>query len=73
MTNMLDGFAHIRGNPRLFGLMVLAVVPTVLALPYQQLLPVFARDVYDAGPNGLGILLTANSGAPSWARWRPRR
>jgi MFS family permease len=41
--------------------MVLAVVPTVLALPYQQLLPVFARDVYDAGPSGLGILLTANS------------
>src|SRR5262249_30787042 len=37
------------------------IVPTVLALPYQQLLPVFARDVYDAGPNGLGILLTANS------------
>jgi MFS family permease len=33
----------------------------VLALPYQPLLPVFARDVYDAGPNGLGILLTANS------------
>ena len=61
LTNMLDGFAHIRGNPRLFGLMALAIVPTVLALPYQQLLPVFARDVYDAGPNGLGILLTANS------------
>jgi MFS family permease len=61
LSNMLDGFAHIRTNPRLLGLMVLAVVPTVLALPYQQLLPVFARDVYDAGPSGLGILLTANS------------
>ena len=36
-------------------------MPTVLALPYQQLLPVFARDVYDVGAAGLGILLTANS------------
>src|SRR5918912_1040743 len=40
---------------------MLAVVPTVLAMPYQQLLPVFARNVYDAGPSGLGVLLTANS------------
>jgi MFS family permease len=58
---MLAGFGHIRDNPTLRALMLLAVVPTVLALPYQQLLPVFARDVYDVGAAGLGILLTANS------------
>jgi len=61
LANMLAGFAHIRGSPRLLGLMLLAIVPTVLAMPYQQLLPVFARSVYDTGPSGLGALLTANS------------
>ncbi len=61
LANMLEGFAHIRGSPRLLGLILLAIVPTVLAMPYQQLLPVFARSVYDAGPSGLGALLTANS------------
>jgi MFS family permease len=61
VATMLAGFRHIWASPSLRGLMILAVVPTVLALPYQQLLPVFARDVYQAGPAGLGMLLTANS------------
>ena len=29
-------------------------------MPYQQLMPVFAKDVFDVGPGGLGVLLTAN-------------
>jgi MFS family permease len=77
---MLAGFGHIRDNPTLRALMLLAVVPTVLALPYQQLLPVFARDVYDVGAAGLGILLTANSVgaflgalAASWLLALPQR
>ncbi|HZU07581.1 MAG TPA: MFS transporter [Chloroflexota bacterium] len=61
VATMLAGFQHIWTSPSLRGLMILAVVPTVLALPYQQLLPVFARDVYQVGPAGLGLLLTANS------------
>ena len=80
LRTMVDGFSHIRGNPRLLGLIGLAIVPTVLALPYQQLLPVFARDVYDVGAAGLGILLTVNSVgaflgalAASWLMALPRR
>jgi hypothetical protein len=61
LANMLAGFRYILASPTLVGLMLLALVPTVLALPYQQLLPVFARDVYGVGPAGLGILLTATS------------
>jgi MFS family permease len=77
---MADGFAHIRDRPQLRGLILLAIVPTVLALPYQQLLPVFARDVYGIGAGGLGMLLTANSAgaflgalAASWLLSQPRR
>jgi MFS family permease len=61
LRSMLAGFEHIRQNPTLRALILLAIVPTVLALPYQQLMPVFARDVYDVGAVGLGLLLTANS------------
>jgi MFS family permease len=60
-ATMHSGFTHIATRPRLLGLLLLAIVPSVLALPYQQLLPVFAATVYDAGPGGLGLLLTANS------------
>jgi MFS family permease len=61
LGNMLAGFEHIRTTPRLRGLLLLALGPTVLAVPYQQLLPVFARDVYGIGAAGLGMLLTAAS------------
>lgn len=61
LETLRSGFRHIVERPRLWGLLLLAIVPTVFAMPYQQLLPVFARNVYDAGPGGLGLLLTANS------------
>jgi MFS family permease len=78
--SMLAGFGHIRDSPTLRALILLAIVPTVLALPYQQLLPVFARDVYDVGAGGLGVLLTVNSVgafvgalAASWLMSLPQR
>jgi predicted MFS family arabinose efflux permease len=29
-------------------------------MPYQQLMPVFAKDVFHVGPSGLGLLLTVS-------------
>jgi predicted MFS family arabinose efflux permease len=29
-------------------------------MPYQSLMPVFAKSVFDVGPGGLGVLMTAN-------------
>lgn len=40
-------------------LMILGVVPLLLAMPFQSLLPVFAEDVWDVGAPGLGILHAA--------------
>jgi MFS family permease len=80
LSNMFAGFRYIRSTPRLRGIMLLALVPTILALPYQHLLPVFARDVYDIGAAGLGMLLTATSIgaftgalATTWLMSLPRR
>ena len=50
------GFGFIRGNSLVMGLLLLATVPVVFMMPYQTLLPVFAEDVWDVGPNGLGVL-----------------
>jgi MFS family permease len=55
-----DGLAYIRGNPVVFTLLLLALAPMVLGMPYQQLMPVFARDVFGVGAAGLGLLLTAS-------------
>jgi MFS family permease len=44
----------------LLGMIILAAVPTMFLMPYINLMPVFARDVFGLGSTGLGILMAAN-------------
>jgi MFS family permease len=46
-------------RPYLLALIVLALAPTVLVMPYLNLMPVFARDILSLGSTGLGVLLAA--------------
>jgi MFS family permease len=50
------GFHFIRSNQLVLGLILLATVPVIFMMPYQTLLPVFAKDVWDVGATGLGAL-----------------
>lgn len=56
----VDGLKYIRGNSALMALLMLAFAPVLLGMPYQSLMPVFAEDVFDVGPSGLGLLMTVN-------------
>lgn len=68
VQNVVDGFSYIRSLPILSGLILMAAVPTVIAMPYLQMLPVFARDVLEIGSTGLGMLMAASgAGALSGA------
>lgn len=58
-TQLMVGFRVVAENPVLLSLCILALAPTVLVMPYLNLMPVFARDVFDMGASGLGILLAA--------------
>lgn len=51
-----QGFVYVRRANVLIGLMLMGTVTTVFAMPYQTLLPVFARDILDVGESGLGWL-----------------
>ena len=51
-----QGFVYVRRTNVLIGLMLMGTVTTVFAMPYQTLLPVFARDILDVGESGLGWL-----------------
>lgn len=55
-----DGLLVIRRNRFLTGVFILAVVPTMFLMPYTNLLPVFARDVFGIGSAGLGFMMAAN-------------
>ena len=50
------GLGYVRRSGVLLGLMLMGTIATVFAMPYQTLLPVFARDVLQAGESGLGWL-----------------
>ncbi len=57
--DMANGFRWVWQHPAVRVLLFLGLVPTLLAMPFQTLLVVFALDVWDAGESGLGILNAA--------------
>lgn len=60
LGGIAEGLTVIRRSSYLTGMMILAFVPTMFLLPYQNFLPVFARDVLEIGSGGLGVLLAVN-------------
>jgi len=57
--DFVEGFAYIKRTPLLLGLLLFATVPIIFAMPYQTLMPVFAKDVWHVGSRGLGVLQAA--------------
>ncbi|HUG14058.1 MAG TPA: MFS transporter [Thermomicrobiales bacterium] len=60
LKSLIEGLGYLRRTSILFTLLALSFAPVLLGMPYQQLMPVFAEDVFNVGPQGLGILLTVN-------------
>jgi MFS family permease len=60
LGGILDGFYEVRRNHALGSLMLLTAIPATLVFSYIQFMPVFARDVFDIGAEGLGILMAAS-------------
>jgi MFS family permease len=54
-----DGLASMRTSQPIVGVLLISVFMNVLVFPYQQLLPVFARDVLHVDAVGLGALSSA--------------
>jgi predicted MFS family arabinose efflux permease len=59
--DLLEGWRYLLGERTTLGFIVLISLVSVFVLPYQTLLPVFARDILSTGATGLGIL-TASAG-----------
>jgi MFS family permease len=53
------GIKVVLQSPPLIAIIVLALAPTVLVMPYINLMPVFARDELGLGSTGLGIMLAS--------------
>ncbi len=56
LGSIAQGINYVRRNRVLTGLLLMGAALTIFAMPYLTLLPVFARDILDAGASGLGWL-----------------
>ncbi len=55
--DMMEGFRYIKSDKMIVALLAVALIPTLLAQPYQSLMPIFAKDILKVGPEGFGLLL----------------
>jgi len=60
MSDILEGLRYVKNNRIILSLLIMGFVPMLLVMPYQMLMPVFARDVFKAGETGLGILMSTS-------------
>ncbi len=58
--NLLDGVRYIIKEPTTRLLITIGAIPPLLVMPaFFALLPVFAKDVFHSGPEGLGLLMSS--------------
>ena len=60
ISDFMKGIQFIRGNREIHRVMVLIAVFSLVGLPYINLLPVFAAEVFQLGAKGLGFLVGAS-------------
>ena len=69
-ADLAGGLSYLMQRPTLRTLVVLALLPMVLGMPYMTMLTVFASDVLKVGGGGLGLLTACTGiGAVSGALW----
>jgi len=59
LESLLGGVREVRRHRTVLGVLAVTVLMNSLVFPYQQMLPVFARDVLHVGPVPLGLLVAA--------------
>ena len=73
--NIADGFRYVRDDRIIMMLLIFGLVPMFLAMPFQNLLVVFAEEVWHEGPAGFGLLSAAAGlggiAGSGWVAWRP--
>jgi MFS family permease len=58
--SFVQGMSYIWGQPVLLALLGLSLAPIIFGMPFQALMPVFAKKIFAVGPTGLGVLMMAN-------------
>ena len=57
IDDIKSGLAYVNSRPLVKTMLIYAVAVVLLSMPFRMLTPVFAKDVYRAGPEQVGILI----------------
>ena len=57
-SDIAQGLRYVVNSPVVLILLVMGLATALLAMPFRFLMPVFVVDVYDRGPESLGLLVT---------------
>ncbi|CAH0343107.1 MFS transporter [Rhizobium sp. CECT 9324] len=60
--SIAEGLSFVRGDRTVLMLVLIALVPTFFGQPYLSILTLFAHDVFQIGPEGLGLLMAFAAG-----------
>ena len=59
MREFKEGFQYVWASPVILSSIVAAYTFSIFIVTYQRFLPVFAKEILDVGPEGLGLLMAA--------------
>lgn len=57
LASILEGFRYIRGARPIRSLLLLLGLISLMGMPYAVLMPIFAAEILQGGPRGLGLLM----------------
>lgn len=58
-ADLREAAVYVKNSPAVQSLLILSGAPMVFAFPYTAMMPLFAEELLQLGPEGLGILLSA--------------
>jgi MFS family permease len=66
LADISEGFKYIARDATILRILVFTLLVVVLAMPFQQLMPIYTEDILKVGPPGMGLLMSI-SGAGALA------
>ena len=61
INGLLEGARYVRDNTVVLGLLTFGLTPALIVFPFVYgLIPVYAAEIFQVGPTGLGVLMSAS-------------
>ena len=56
------GIQYVQQHKQILIVLVFTMIVTLLSMPYQQLMPIYADDILKVGATGMGLLISVSGG-----------